>query len=630
MNSPAPTRSQIDAAIAAEQTGRALALLKQLWHEEPTLASAPFVLDRFAKVPNAPPAISCELLVLRSFTLEPLVPLVGAAAASWGVDLKVRFGQFNAYVQEVLDPGSTLYQDPTDLVMLAVQTRDLAPELWSRSTELEAAQQQSVVDRVLSDYRNWIEAIRSRSSAHLVIHNLEKPIAAAAGIYDAQLENGQLRAIERINSGLVAICNEFTGAYVLDYESLVARHGRDRWHDERKWLMARMPIAVDSLIHLADEWLRYVLSLRGRQAKCLVCDLDNTLWGGVIGEDGLHGIKLGGDYPGAAYQDLQQAILDLTGRGILLAICSKNNEADAMEAIDQHPEMLLRRKDFSSLRINWNDKAQNLREIAAELNIGIDSLVLIDDNPAERQLVRELIPEATVIDIDAEAPWTHAAALRSCPLLERLESSVEDRQRGQIYAQQQERAALQSSATTVEDYYRSLEMVATFGVADDATRPRVAQLTQKTNQLNMTTRRYSEQDIQSFVEDPNIDVHWVRVEDRFGNNGIVGVMIVRKQRHDWLLDTFLMSCRVIGRTVETAMLGVLAGKARRQGAKRLVGEFLPTAKNAPAKEIYSSHGFSCTNETDDESQWELDLSNTTLTTPEWIECRVGENQGVDA
>ncbi|MCH7751650.1 MAG: HAD family hydrolase, partial [Planctomycetes bacterium] len=494
---------------------------------------------------------------------------------------------------------------------------------------LDASQLESVVERVLQGYRTWAETIRSRSAVHVVIHNLEKPAQAAAGIYDAQCANGQLRAIERINAELVALCGEFTGVHVLDYDGLVARHGRDHWHDDQKWLTARLPIAADSLIHLANEWIRYLLPICGRQAKCLVCDLDNTLWGGVIGEDGLHGIKLGGDYPGAAYQDLQRAILDLTRRGIILAICSKNNEADALEAIQRHPEMLLRRKDFSAMRINWNDKAQNLREIAAELNIGVDSLVLVDDNPVEREFVREMIPEATVIDIDAAAPLGHAAALQRCPLLERLEISAEDRQRGQLYAQQQQRRASQSSTTTVEDYYRSLEMVAAFGLADEATRPRIAQLTQKTNQLNMTTRRYSEQDIQSFIDDPAVHVYWVRIEDRFGDNGIIGVMIVREKGADWLLDTFLMSCRVIGRTVETAMLGVLVEQARRQGAQRLLGEFLPTAKNAPAKEIYTSHGFRCTKQTDHESWWELELSNTTLTAPEWIECRVGEHQGVN-
>ncbi len=627
MKSPSQRRIEIDAAIMDGHSGRALSLLKQLWGSEPSLATAPFVLDRFAKVPNAPPAVACDLLILRSFTVEPIVPLVRAAAACWGLDLRVRLGQFNSYVREVLDPNSSLYRETTDVVVLAVQTRDVAPELWSRSADLDVSQLEALVQRVVQDYRTWVETVRARSSAHFVIHNLEQPAQPAAGISDVQHTNGQLQAIERINAELVALAASVPGVHVLDYDGLVARHGRVRWHDEQKWLVARLPIAADSLVHLADEWLRYLLPICGRQAKCLVCDLDNTLWGGVIGEDGLAGIKLGGDYPGAAYQELQRAILDLTRRGIVLAVCSKNNEADALEAIDNHPEMLLRRQDFAAMRINWLDKAQNLREIAAELNIGIDSLVLIDDNPVEREFVRETIPEMTVIDVDAAHPLGHAAAVRNCPLFERLEISTEDRQRGQLYTAENERRTLQTSATTIEDYYRSLEMVATVGLADEATRQRVAQLTQKTNQLNMTTRRYSEQDIQAFMDDPATHVYWVRVEDRFGDNGIIGVMISRETGNDWLLDTFLMSCRVIGRTVETAMLGVLVEEARRCSAHRLLGPFIPTGKNAPAQEIYASHGFRCIDKNDKKSLWELELSSAALRTPEWIECRVTENQG---
>jgi FkbH-like protein len=261
---------------------------------------------------------------------------------------------------------------------------------------------------------------------------------------------------------------------------------------------------------------------------------------------------------------------------------------------------------------------QNLCEIAAELNIGVDSLVLIDDNPVEREFVREMLPETTVIDIDPEQPLKLAAALRACPLFERLELSAEDRQRQQLYAQQRERRELETSAATVEDYYRSLEMRAEFGLADDATRARVAQLTQKTNQLNMTTRRYSEQDIQAFIDGRAARVYWVRVEDRFGDNGIVGVMIAREAGDAWEIDTFLLSCRVIGRTIEQAMLGTLAEHARQAGKSRIVGRFIPTAKNAPARDIYAGNGFRLVEEQEAGSLWQLDLAETTLAIPEWV------------
>jgi FkbH-like protein len=622
MTAPANPRQNIDDAIAAGQTARAVAALREYWWDEPSLPRAPFVVDRFTKLGVTAPRTPTRVMVLRSFTVEPLAPLLRAAAACWGLDVEARLGDFNAYVQEILDPASALYTEPTDVAILAVQTRDIAPELWNMAAGLTAAETQSVVERVVANYRTWIDTLRSRSNCHLIVHNLEKPPQPAAGIYDAQLPGGQSRAIEQINADLAALCSDQAGVHVLDYDNLVGRAGRERWFDPQKWVTARLPIAGDCLMYLVDEWVRYLVPAMGRQAKCLVVDLDNTLWGGVIGEDGMHGIKLGGDYPGAAYLELQRAVSDLMRRGVILAISSKNNEADALEALDEHPEMLLRSKDFAARRINWSDKAQNLREIAGELNIGLDTLVFVDDNPVECEFIREVLPEVTVLNVDPQRPFSHARVVRNCPRFERLEISAEDRRRNELYAAQIERAQLQTSAATLEDYYRSLDMVATFGLVDEATRARVAQLTQKTNQLNMTTRRYAEQQIGQFTADREMRVFWTQVADRFGDNGIVGVMIVRVSGDTWQLDTFLMSCRVIGRTVETAMLGMLAQHARSAGATRLVGEFVPTAKNAPAKDIYPAHGFRATGETDSGTIWELDLGSANLAVPDWIECRM--------
>jgi HAD superfamily phosphatase (TIGR01681 family) len=213
------------------------------------------------------------------------------------------------------------------------------------------------------------------------------PALPSHGIFDAQSEVGQATAIREINEKLRQIARGHNGVYILDYDSLVARHGRVRWHDERKWLMARLPVSAENLVHLAKEWMRFIHPLSGKICKALVTDLDNTLWGGVVGEDGPDGIQLGPEYPGAAYQSLQRVLLDLYRRGIILAVCSKNNTSDAMEVLEEHPGMILRPRHFAALRINWNDKAENLREIAAELNIGIDSLAFLDDNPVERERV---------------------------------------------------------------------------------------------------------------------------------------------------------------------------------------------------------------------------------------------------
>jgi FkbH-like protein len=346
-------------------------------------------------------------------------------------------------------------------------------------------------------------------------------------------------------------------------------------------------------------------------------DLDNTLWGGVIGEDGITGIQLGAEHPGAAYQALQRVMLDLSRRGVLLAICSKNNPEDAIEVLEKHPGMLLRPKHFACIRINWADKAQNLHEIAAELNIGIDSLALFDDNPVEREQVRAALPEVSVIDMPQD-PLAYAATLRDFPGFERLALSAEDQQRTKMYAAQQQRTHAEQTFQSKEDFYRYLEQEAEVAPVGPATLARIAQLTQKTNQFNLTTRRYSEQKITELAADPNWRVLSIRVRDRFGDHGLVGVAITRDEGNACEIDTFLLSCRVIGRDVETALLAHLSQLAVDRGRLRLCGWFLPTAKNAPAREFYARHGFELQQNDAKGSLWAFDLQKTKIACPEWI------------
>jgi FkbH-like protein len=423
------------------------------------------------------------------------------------------------------------------------------------------------------------------------------------------------------------LAGEFRGVYVLDYDALVSRHGREHWGDARKWLTVRLPIAAANLVPMAREWMRYLAPLAGRVAKVVAVDLDNTLWGGVVGEDGMAGIQVGPEYPGAAYQALQQALLDLTQRGILLAIASKNNRADAMEALTNHPGMLLRPEHFAAMRIDWNEKSQNLRAIAAELNLGVDAIAFLDDNPIERQRVREEIPEAMVVELPAD-PMAYARAVRDYPAFERLALSEEDRQRTEYYAADRQRAALEQSAATREDFYRSLAQEAEVASVHRLTLARVAQLTQKTNQFNLTTKRYTEQQIEELARRPDWQVLSIKVRDRYADNGLVGVAITHDRGEVCEIDTFLLSCRVIGRTVETALVAHLAEEARERGLRFLEGWFLPTKKNAPAGEFYREHGFRLLAEQTADGApgqlWSLDLADTTLECPDWVRLIVSD------
>jgi FkbH-like protein len=600
-------RKEIEHAIARGDANEAEKKLKAVWAREPGTALAGFVASRFDQLRDRLQLTPFRCAILRSFTVEPAIPVLRAMAYTSGIALETQAGEFNAYPQEILDPESALYRFRPDAVVLAVLTRDIAPDLWHGSVAGEG---------VLARFADWIAAFRRFSAAALIVHSLEIP-EPAAGILDGQQPENPGDAVRAINAGLRTLASRHRGVYVLDYDALVARHGRQNWGDERKWLTVRLPLASANLPHLAAEWMRFLHPLTGKLAKCVAVDLDNTLWGGVIGEDGMNGIRLGQEYPGAAHQELQRTLLDLARRGILLAVCSKNNPADALEAIDGHPGMLLKARDFAAMRINWNEKSQNLREIAAELNIGLDTIAFLDDNPVERQHIREQAPEAIVIELPPD-PIHYARAVRACPWFERLTLSAEDRQRGEFYAAQRERAELEQSVSSKEDFYRSLEQVAEITQVNGQTLARVAQLTQKTNQFNLTTRRYTEQQVEQMLSSPEWRVWSLRVTDRYADNGLVGVAIARTEGEVCEIDTFLMSCRVIGRTVETALLARLAADARQRGAKLLQGWFLPTKKNAPAQEFYREHGFEPSTTTPEGVLWKIDLTERTIPPPEWV------------
>ena len=622
-HNPENAREAVDKLIAQGAFDVASHRLADLWRHDSASGTASFAISRLDQIRGNLSLTKFKLAILRSFTVEPIVPLLRAEAFAYGIDLEVHVGDFNTYVQDTVDAQGSLYRFAPNAVVLAVRTDQAAPELWRDFADLSPEAAQQSAERAVHSYEQCIGAFRKHSEAALVVHSLELPSFPSVGILDSQSEGGQSGLIRQINRELRRIAAEYRGVYVLDYNGLIAKHGAENWGDERKWLMARLPIAASHLLDMAREWIRFVVPLSGRTAKVLVCDLDNTLWGGVIGEDGMTGIKVGPEYPGAAFQALQRALLDLSRKGILLALCSKNNLDDAMEAVEKHPGMLVRAKHFAAVRINWSDKAQNLREIAQELNVGIDSLAFLDDNPFEREQVRAALPEVTVIDV-TKNPMEYASAVRNCALFERLTLSAEDQQRTAMYTDQKQRASAEQTFQSKEDFFRYLEQEADLDPVTDLTLARVSQLTQKTNQFNLTTRRYTETQIAEMSTRPDWNIFSIKVRDRFGDHGLVGVAITHDEGEQCEVDTFLLSCRVIGRTVETALLAHLAESAAQRGRKQLFGWFLPTKKNAPARDFYEQHGFMRAETTAAGSLWTLDLKRAPLRSPDWIKLKVAE------
>jgi FkbH-like protein len=350
---------------------------------------------------------------------------------------------------------------------------------------------------------------------------------------------------------------------------------------------------------------------QGRSYKCIALDLDNTLWDGVIGDDGLSGIGLGqGHAVGEAYVEFQRYLQNLGKRGVILAVCSKNDEVNARLPFQQHPDMVLREADISCFVANWSDKAANLRHIASTLNIGVDSIVFVDDNPFERNLVREALPSVAAPELPQD-PSAYVSCLSEAGYFEALSLTDEDLVRVEQYRANADREQVRQSSTDMAGYLQALNMELTWNKVDGISLPRVVQLINKTNQFNLTTKRYSESDVRALIDDQNAVSLHLRLTDRFGDNGIIAVVIAKLVADGGLLiDSWLMSCRVLGRQVEETTLNLLAGQAKTLGAWKLIGEYIPTPKNGIVKEHYAKLGFVPTgNQPDGSSQWTLDLNN---------------------
>lgn len=552
-----------------------------------------------------------RMAVLRNVVLEPMEPLLRYLLRQDGLRAELAFGRYDTVLQEALGPGGPVGPD-TDCVLVAEALELLDPELVRGFAALEPDAVRARCDAVLAHARAVLAALRGRTQAPVLWCGYETPVHPALGVLDAQGPGGQSGAVRGLNAGLRALLAGVPNAFFVDMDLCLARVGAERFFDRRWWYRARAPYAREGLAAVAREVAALARALRGRARKCLVLDCDGVLWGGVVGEDGPQGIHLGPGHPGAAYVDFQRAVKSLAARGVVLALCSKNNEADVWEVFRNHPAMVLREEDIAAWRIDWNDKAANVEALARELNLGLDAMVFVDDSAFEAGLVRARLPEVAVLHLPAEGAAGNADALAGCGLFDTLARSVEDGLRGAMYRGEARRRRLRAEVPDLDAYLRSLNMRLDVrvvvgpdagsdagsdanpdaGEADAAALARVAQLTQKTNQFNLTARRRTGDDVRALAASPEHLVAWVALEDRFGAMGIVGAAIACPDgRGGAELDTFLLSCRALGRGVETALLAVVLAALRARGVARATGLFVPTAKNAQVRDFYPAHGF---------------------------------------
>src|SRR5262245_8655612 len=455
-----------------------------------------------------------RVAIVRSYTVEPIEPVLKLRLMLDGYRPTIWFGGFNHYLQELLDPASALFEFRPNVVLMLLRIEEVLPDFVDAFPSRPAAEWADLLSSKAREIAALADRAARTSSGQVFIQNLTLS-RGYFGVFDAQGHDGQTQLVQTFNRALAAAVAEIRGVFVWDFDGFARAKGLDNLLDAKQWFVSRNPYKQSSYPSIVADLYRYVRSALGRVAKCIVLDLDNTLWGGIAGEDGLEGVRLGHSYPGNCYREFQKELLKLYDRGILLAINSKNNEEDALRIIDEHPDMVLRRHHFAAHRINWEDKASNLREIAKELNIGIDSLVFVDDNPVECELVRQRCPECEVVLLP-DKPYLLPAAPSSWDSVENIRLTSEDRQRREMYRAQNERKEHEAQYTDLDDFLRTLDMSVSIDPATTYSTPRIAQLTQKTNQLNMTTRRYTESQVTAFANDPDATVLSVSARDRFG------------------------------------------------------------------------------------------------------------------
>jgi FkbH-like protein len=549
------------------------------------------------------PLTGLSLGVVSNATSHFLLPALVASAVRHGLALTCIESDFDQMMQEALAPDSAINTAQLDAVLVALDHRGLP----LRATPGNAEAAARTVAACLAHIDTIRAGLRANGKTICLLQTLPPPPERLFGSLDAVLTGSLAHLVDEINRGIAdRVAN--SSDLLVDVAGLAATVGLADWHDPTLWNLAKMPFSGTLLPLYADHVARVLGALRGKSRRCLILDLDNTLWGGVIGDDGLEGIAIGqGDATGEAHLSVQRLALALRQRGVVLAVSSKNNDDVARLPFRQHPEMLLKEDHIAVFQANWNDKATNIKAIAEELSLGIDAMVFLDDNPVERGLVRQMLPQVAVPELPQD-PALYARTLAAAGYFEAVAFSAEDGARADFYQDNARRIALQGQAGDIESYLRSLDMTITFQPFDDTGRSRIAQLIAKSNQFNLTTRRYSEAEVLQVQNDPDCFALQIRLADAFGDNGMISVVICRRDGASWNIDTWLMSCRVLGRHVEIAVLQELARHARARGIGRLVGVYRPTERNALVEHHYEKLGFTLQGAgADRDVVWTLDL-----------------------
>ena len=562
---------------------------------------------------------SIKIAIMSSFTLNGLEQVLRVKCKENNINCQTYVSRYNQYFQEILNNKSEIYKFKPDLTYLILDTRTILGKLFFEPYSVDVKERKEIINDKIDEIINLINNYNENSDSKIILSNLSLSTYSPYGIFDNNVEFNINDIINEFNNKIKKEFLENSSVHIFDFDNFLRKYGENNVFDYKQYYFGDVKISLDFIPLIAEEFMSYVKPFLGINKKCIVLDLDNTLWGGILGEDGIEGIKLGDDPVGKSYVEFQKRILALHKRGIILAVNSRNNYEDVKEVFQKHPNMILKEEDFANLKINWNDKASNIEEIAKEINIGLDSMIFFDDDPINCELVKLKFPEINTINLPNDSS-TYAKILTELNDFNIFKITNDDTNRGKMYLEQRKRTDFKHQVKDVSEFLKQLNICIEIRKPDKFTIPRISQLTLKTNQFNLSTKRFQEHEIKDISKEDNKIVKCVQVTDKFGDNGITSAYIISKENQDeWVLDTFLLSCRVMGRGVEEGILGYIINEARKEKIKKIKAKYVPTTKNKPIKGFLEKFGFK-----DEGGDWIYQV-NENNKIPEHIEITI-ENE----
>ena len=528
-----------------------------------------------------------KVALLGDTATQFLIQAIRGIGYDQGTDIQLWEADFNQIERQVFDSTSELYEFKPEMVIVFQSSHKLLSKYNKLETEKQGALAIDEIEKIKNIYTTLTDKLKCR----VIFYNYTEIDDTVFGNFSNKIESSFLFQLRKLNYDLMVLASKMDNLFLIDLSSIQNQVGKTNFFQTSVYINTEMVLSIDALPRVASRTIDLINTLNGRFKKCIILDLDNTMWGGIIGDDGLENIQIGSLGIGKAFSEFQYWVKKLKNRGVIVAVCSKNTESIAKEPFEKHPDMVLRLDDIAVFMANWENKADNIRQIQSVLNIGFDSMVFLDDNPFERNIVRENISDICVPELP-EDPADYLEYLYEQNLFETVSFSNEDFKRTKLYQIESKRLSVQQKFTDVDDFLKSLDMTSVVESFNTFTIPRIAQLSQRSNQFNLRTIRYTENDIEKIYKSDNFFTFTFTLEDKFGDNGLICVVILKKEDKQTLfIDTWFMSCRVLKRGMENYVLNTIADKAIENGFKFLKGEYIPTPKNDMVREHYHNLGF---------------------------------------